>query len=252
MKQIRLVDFGPPARLARQGGRELVVFLPAARTNPLGSEPYYVRLGWAERLPGFDCLYIADPFERETDALGLAGSWFVDAEGQSALPALAAAISAHAETGGYERVTIYGSSMGGYGALVLGYLMPGVRVISECPQIYLDRYPASQAILERYAGGTHPANIRTLHDYVCGTSTTSTMHILVSMHDRSHLGAHVASLMTATRGAPRDLALEVTVFALPGYARGHVALRFEDAAPHILAPPRSAHPLRVEPPTVYL
>jgi pimeloyl-ACP methyl ester carboxylesterase len=96
--------------------------------------------------PGHDRIFLRD--QRQ--------SWYNAEEGWDALVASLAALIA---AGGYERVTILGISMGGYGALLLGALLPQARVVALSPSITTDAAPHGRGIIRhpKWFEEGHPA-----------------------------------------------------------------------------------------------
>ncbi|MDI3242494.1 hypothetical protein QK292_13155 [Arthrobacter sp. AL08] len=65
-----------------------------------------------------------------------------------------------------DMVTLYGSSMGGFGALMIAASLPGARAVAEVPQLDLLQYPDPEALadVERLAlAGTSLRNIEDKH-----------------------------------------------------------------------------------------
>lgn len=128
----------------------LVCFLPGARA-PLSARrtPFLHRWSWHNDLPDYDVVALGDPSVAVDERL--LGGWFMHSE-----------VDIIAELAGFleqivtaldhdvARVTTYGSSLGGYGAIALAAHLPGVRAVAEIPQVDIARWPvrSAQALLE--------------------------------------------------------------------------------------------------------
>jgi hypothetical protein len=49
-----------------------------------------------------------------------------------------------------DRLLVYGSSMGGYAALILGRMLKAKFIIAECPQVNLEKYKPFNSLLNGY------------------------------------------------------------------------------------------------------
>jgi hypothetical protein len=130
------------------GSDILCIFLPSGRApNAISTYP---RLGWKKRLSGLDILYLADPYQNVEEFKAIGGSWFISREGDSILPVFAEVLNRFIAKSGYRRTILYGSSMGGYAAIILGCWIDNSHAIAECPQIFLDKYPVSNGVITRF------------------------------------------------------------------------------------------------------
>lgn len=138
------------ALLARQAEHLLCLFPSAQLGQGDRRNPAFHRWSWAYQLPGFHTLSISDPGLYETP---LHANWFQSPQGHDHVQAMAGFIAAIARQVGMpaDRVVLYGSSMGGFGALMVGAHLPASMVIAEVPQIDLRRYPIASSLrqLER-------------------------------------------------------------------------------------------------------
>ena len=126
-------------RFAPKGLPRLVVMMPAVahRGSREPAADYVHRVKWAPEIRG-DVLYVAEPTLQLSG--DLSGGWFICHGAPHALPAIAADIAWHMCQGNYDELVIYGSIMGGFGALALGRWLPEARIVAECPQIDLSKY----------------------------------------------------------------------------------------------------------------
>lgn len=127
--------------------KTLLVFLPSV--NGRGVYPYYPRHSWASILvKWFNILYISDPYQPLPQYKESGGSWFISPDGEMTLPVLAKKIENFADAIDANNIVFYGSSMGGYAAIVLGSMVKGGKVVAECPQLYLEKHPGSRFVCE--------------------------------------------------------------------------------------------------------
>ena len=115
--------------LSQNGNTSLIVFLPSVRSKKI--YPYYPRISWKSSLPGYDTLYLADPFQEFDGYQEAGGSWFIRPDGNSDLPRIASILDAWITKSCYSKVIFYGSSMGGYAALVLASLIEKQRQLQN-------------------------------------------------------------------------------------------------------------------------
>ena len=113
-----------------------IVLMPSARTAQQTDRtvPYFPRWSWAPRWPNSLVITIADPVMSRFPELD--GGWFVHPD-HDVLAAIAAVIDRVTEEHGVSRsrVTFYGSSLGGYGAIGAAAELRGARAVAEVPQI---------------------------------------------------------------------------------------------------------------------
>lgn len=124
----------------------LVVLFPAAMPMSLlesGQFPYIPRWQWVEEIPcNVWCFeeYLARKYN-------IAAAWFHDQEKFSA-EVVAEIVMEIAKSLGVDnsRITLMGSSLGGFGALMVAPRIPGARVIADICQTDLLTYPIRSAI----------------------------------------------------------------------------------------------------------
>lgn len=130
----------------REQSDHLIVFLPGAISpSSVRQIPFYHRHSWHEDLQDTHVLTLTDP------SLGvderLLGGWFVHPN-EDILAHLSTLVDDARTSLGLNRehVTVYGSSLGGFGGLCIAALLPGVRAIAEVPQLELERWPIESAL----------------------------------------------------------------------------------------------------------
>lgn len=130
----------------RAGADSLVVFLPAALMDDPAARrhPSIPRWTWGAEL---SASYLALSDCALPDELCV-GSWFQGNAAHFGADTLAAHIAAVAEAWSIpqSRIVLYGSSMGGFGALMIGARLPEAYVIAEVPQTNLATYSNRAAI----------------------------------------------------------------------------------------------------------
>lgn len=215
-------------KLIRVGSDVLCVFLPSGRLP--NSISVYPRLGWRKKLPDLDLLYLADPFQEVEEFQSIGGSWFISPAGDSALPSIAKTLGEYITKNGYRKAIFYGSSMGAYGAIILGNLIPGSSVIAECPQLYLEKHANSRKILDCFCTAEQrqdlPNAVSALLDDASGSSFT----IVANAFDHEHLDGHILPLLDLLRARPEPFKSQVNfVFYVNDvYPRNHSALQVDD------------------------
>lgn len=218
-----------PFRFFDNGSENLICFLPAVRSKPI--YPYFPRINWAEKLREFDCLYLSDPFQNEAPYQGAGGSWFISQNGVSVLGEISEILSRFFDEKKYRNIIFYGSSMGGYAAIVLGAMRPCSYVIAECPQLYLEKHPGSLEVLNKFCDVEKRQALPSAAEML-KTASNNTVVITLNIYDH-HLIDHAWPLMAGLRGIKDELSLkklDVRVYMDNAYAKGHTALKFEDAS----------------------
>lgn len=128
----------------------VVIFMPSAKSEIYRSlYPYYPRHKWANSLKKYCVIYVGDPCDKLVSDFS-PGSWFFHRE-ISLIPALKNLLQNFIGSSN-KNILVYGSSMGGYGALLLGQLIRAKYVIAECPQIDLYKYHPFRQLLNGYIG----------------------------------------------------------------------------------------------------
>ena len=124
----------------------LLCLLPSAQaSNSARQIPIFHRWSWAKHFPKTHILCLSDPGLYYSD---VHAAWFQSPNDIDIFERLAKFIKIIAnnlEVSG-EKITIYGSSMGGFGALMVGTMIKNSLVIAEVPQIDLRQYPVKAAI----------------------------------------------------------------------------------------------------------
>ncbi len=122
----------------------LTVLMPAALGGARSDRTAAIvsRFSWAHLWPESAVLAIADPCLQESSKLN--GAWFIHSR-HDVLAAIAALAARKAEQLRVpaDRITFYGSSLGGFGAIAAASALPGSRAVAEVPQIYFRNWMAS-------------------------------------------------------------------------------------------------------------
>lgn len=103
--------------------------------------PNYTRHSWSKDLEKYCTIFVADPFQyvKGNDK----SSWFLAANGNTVLAEIAEAIGKIIEIPACGPIINYGSSMGGYAALVFSCFLHPALCFCECPQANLLEYKYS-------------------------------------------------------------------------------------------------------------
>lgn len=126
----------------------IIFFLPSAKSDSTRDlYPYYPRQKWHSELLDYCVIYISDPCDKLVEGFS-PGSWFFNRD-ESVLPFIKYYILNIVDLNS-KKILVYGSSMGGYAALLLGQLIGANFVIAECPQLDLFKYKPFRALLGGY------------------------------------------------------------------------------------------------------
>ncbi|MBB4865103.1 pimeloyl-ACP methyl ester carboxylesterase [Pseudomonas nitritireducens] len=212
--------------------RKVVVFLPSASDKDI--YPYYPRLSWENDLSGkVNVLYINDPFQHLDAYKTPMGSWYISPSGDFVLPEVAVLLQDFLSGKGIDEVLYYGSSMGGYAAVVLASLHPGAKAIAECPQLFLSGHPGSRYVYENFLRKTIDVETVEPLSFV-RKSVGSQIRIFCSVQDY-HYKVHVLPFAEKVSACQESehVDIEFIGYKKPGYKSGHVALSKADALPLI-------------------
>jgi hypothetical protein len=128
-------------------------------------------------------------------------------------------------------VILYGSSMGGYAAIILGSLINNSIVIAECPQLYLEKYPASAKIIKKFC--VHPEQQNNLPNPISALfndTNNRSFLIIVNAFDH-HASTHILPVMnlliTKTESFKKKIYFQF--YINDNYSRTHTALSYDDA-----------------------
>ncbi|MFJ4168478.1 hypothetical protein ACIPY3_03100 [Paenarthrobacter sp. NPDC089714] len=141
---------------------KLLCFLPSAqRKDAPPQAPFYPRWSWAAGFPGWDVLSLSDPMLNS--APELAASWFASSE-EDIVSELAAFIREFCDRRGISvaDVVLYGSSMGGFGALMVAAELKVARAVAEVPQLDLLLYPDKDALVDVEKMALHGRSLTSL------------------------------------------------------------------------------------------
>lgn len=211
---------------------KLIVFLPAVRSKDI--YPYYPRISWGKELSEkSNILYIADPYQHLPEYQEPMGSWFVSPEGKFVLPELARNIESFALEQGIKEILFYGSSMGGFAAVVLASLTEGSKAIAECPQLILDKHPGSNFILNNFVTERDKEYFG-VFPYIINSKARS-IKLICSYYDR-HYFNHIVPFFNYLVDLKLDLRTVISFYGFmdSSYNHGHVPLSKSDAFCHIL------------------
>ena len=206
----------------------LLVFLPAVNGKDI--YPYYPRRSWGTELSKkYHVLYISDPYQPLSEYSEPMGSWFISPEGVSTIETLAEKIKLFMIDISVENVIFYGSSMGGYAAIILSSLIKDSKAIAECPQLYLNKHPGSRFVCENILHNDIPQySIEPLNFLKNGQQRY--VNISCSIFDR-HFELHILPFLEdcKTELTSKEISVSVNIYNDSSYKKGHVALRKEDA-----------------------
>lgn len=206
----------------------LLIFLPAVNGKEI--YPYYPRKSWGVELSkDFNVLYISDPYQPLSEYRDSMGSWFISSEGVSTLEILAEKIKKFMIEISVKNIIFYGSSMGGYAAIVLSSLIENSKAIAECPQTYLNKHPGSRFVCEKILRSDIPiSSIEPLHFLKNGRQKS--IHIVCSIFDR-HYEQHVVPFLEDIKNSIEQpkFDLTTTLYMSCKYKKGHIALQKDEA-----------------------
>lgn len=209
-----------------KNSNELLVFLPSV--NGKGNYPYYPRISWAHDLAKkYNVLYLSDPYQNNPLYKVPMGSWFISPDGRSTISEVAEKINILVDRLAIEKVLFYGSSMGGYAALMISSLVKNSKAIAECPQLYLSKHPGSRFVCENIlARSVEHETIEPLYQLKNGQQ--SSVRIICSVFD-AHYKQHVVPFLDAIKNQELNIDLSVLLYSCSAYKKGHVALMKEDS-----------------------
>lgn len=144
-------DLGPKHQLhlrlaEKRDAQNIIVFMPAAQSGIENGQinPLFSRWAWAFDHPESHVVAISDPSISYHETL--AGGWFVSPdfdvlqETASDLALIADALAVPRRN-----ITIYGSSLGGFGAIALASILRDSYAIAEVPQVNVMDWPIASA-----------------------------------------------------------------------------------------------------------
>lgn len=213
--------------------KQAIVFLPSANTKSI--YPYFPRISRQSELAKVaNIVYLTDPFQHLEPYKTPMASWYISPQGQSLIPEVVTELKAFLTHHGIEEVLFYGSSMGGYAAIIFSSLFPGSKAIAECPQIYMAKHPGSKYVSEHILSKDIAVNtIEPLHYLL--TSEAAEVKIITSLYD-SHYLAHIVPLCEQINALKEPLKpkIEFINYSEKVNKRGHIALSKENAIPLIV------------------
>lgn len=212
--------------------RKLVVFLPPVNGKKI--YPYYARISWASELVSkVNVLYVSDPYQQREEYKVPKGSWFISPEGESALPVIAERIVSFLKENSIDEVLFYGSSMGGYSAIILSSLVPNSYAVAECPQLFLKKHPGSRYVIEEIVSVDLDESLFEPF-YFLKKGCPKYIEISCSIYDR-HYRNHVLPFIRLLESTDEIIStkIDINFFSSTNYEKGHVARFREDAFPSI-------------------
>ncbi|MFX0538667.1 alpha/beta hydrolase family protein [Ornithinimicrobium sp. Y1847] len=177
--------------LFRQGPPEasqLLVLLPSAQSRATRSNPIFHRWSWERHFPDQHVIALSDPALYLSEQV--LGGWFMhpDADLVEAASAVIRRLAASLAVP-EDQVVLFGSSMGGFLAMMLAAHVPGASAVAEIPQFDMRRYefPSTLRAIE-----THQLNGRSIDEQFA-------LHpAQVSVVERFRRAGHVPSLSVLT------------------------------------------------------
>ena len=237
----------------RRNSERLVVFFSSVYIGK--NHPYYPRISWANSLTE-DCIFISDPLQypEGQDTCGLSehfkdeltpekikayqvagGSWFINPNGQSMVGDYVDSLRALITEKKYKKIIFYGSSMGGYLALLFARYFKDVHVIAECPQIKLLDFQPSADLLAALSPSPKKLPLPAI-DATFLRSNRNSFHLIVHLLD-GHIETQIHPLIKRYqqyRKAGKECQkIDISYYGNAKYVKEHAALRMEDAIPII-------------------
>lgn len=131
--------------IPKEGAKKMVVLLPSAQPANSVNVPVFHRWSWAYQFEQEHVISLSDPalYEAEINA-----AWFLSKKYSSYISKLGKFVSHLANSLNIDEsnIVLYGSSMGGFGALMVASRLQGAIAIAEVPQLDLTKYPIKNAI----------------------------------------------------------------------------------------------------------
>lgn len=128
----------------------MLVLLPSAQARRTRTNPIYHRWSWGANFPERHLVVLSDPSLYVDEEL--LGGWYMDPE-HDLVAATSAVLRSLAESWGVstQDVVLYGSSMGGFLAMMMAAHLPGASAIAEIPQFDMRDYefPSTIRTIER-------------------------------------------------------------------------------------------------------
>lgn len=156
----------------REGVSGIVVIMPSALSSKREDrdEVVFLRRSWVDLWPDYEVLVFADPALKQDSRLN--GAWYLHPE-YDVIEAISAVITGYAASFGLAAsdVVVYGSSLGGFGALAVATEL-GCKAVAEVPQVDFREWltSAHQQVEEMITGMPineyalrYPAQVSVLH-----------------------------------------------------------------------------------------
>lgn len=123
----------------------IIIFFPSAFIEK-NCFPEYTRWSWMAEFKQYCTICVANPFSTHPWH-NPCNSWFLDNTGKSVLPLLCTELTKIIGNS-HGKILTYGSSMGGYGAILAAYYLNANYCIAECPQSNLWSYRLSNVFIK--------------------------------------------------------------------------------------------------------
>ncbi|MDH1336344.1 hypothetical protein N5D77_19705 [Comamonas thiooxydans] len=130
----------------RGNAKKLICLLPSAQPQSSAQiNPIFHRWSWAYQFRDCHVICVSDPALYYSD---IHASWFIGKGKIDLVNEIAVFLKEILERIGFseDQVILYGSSMGGFGALMIASHLRGALAIAEVPQIDLRKYPIKSSI----------------------------------------------------------------------------------------------------------
>ena len=209
----------------------IIFFTSAKGLTPRNKHifPYYTRISWADSLPNYTCIFVSDPFELSPICNESLGSWFIDTNGKSLLPTISNILKKIIGDK-HGPLVLYGSSMGGYAALLSAYYLNANHVIAECPQINLSNHSKAKKYLEKI--GTVDDEYINLFNFFHNHKISCSIDIFLNIGDFVHIKQLYDQISEKNKDLLSSLKIKILIYSKEN-SFGHVALEKEEAIKYI-------------------
>lgn len=212
----------------------VIIFFTSAKGQTPRSKnifPYYTRLSWADSLANYTSIFVADPFELSPLCNESCGSWFIGSNGQSLLPIISQLLL-NIIGDEHGPLLTYGSSMGGYAALLSAFYLKADSVIAECPQLILSTYLSAKKYLEKI----NDVNMQYINvfDFFNQQPIHFSTEILLNIGDSVHIKQLSTILCDAKyKNLLRSLNINILIYSSKNNF-GHTVIPKDDAIKKII------------------
>lgn len=212
----------------KPGADRLFVFFSGAIDRSKYQPPFFHRWSWAPKFPGH-CLFFSDPELWNSPNVGLA--WFAGNRSSNHLENIVNLISTTASALGIsnDKVWMYGSSGGGFAALMAAAHLEGASATCINPQISIRNYYkpfADRYFISAFGTDNPEAIFDARFDVLCHVEKLRNRRIIYAQnttdtfHYKNHFSVFSALMKEGIHGGNASLYEEV-IFSLEG---GHNAI----------------------------